>query len=114
MENARVVGAPGPAFSTSKAMSNDAPNDHECTVTTDSCIRYYDTGAGYLVFKVRFEYHPDHDRWFPIDHELIGASEVKDWSRVIESLEGLGLNQQEVTHLPKYRISECPSEKGCS
>lgn len=85
-------------------MSNDPPNDHERTVTTDSCIRYYDTGAGYLVFKVQFEYHPALERWFPIEHELLGISDVKDMTVVEEALHDLGVNQSSVRYLPEYQI----------
>jgi len=87
-------------------MLNDESQDHERTVTTDSCIRYYDTGAGYLVFKVRFEYHPNHDYWFPIEHSFRGAYDVEDWGVIEEKLRDLGLNRRAVRHVPEYTLTD--------
>lgn len=100
------VGAPGPAFSERESMCTNESNDHEVDATTDRCIRYYDTGDGHLVFRVRLEYHPKHDRWFPIEHELIGVSGVEDRSVIREILQELGMTCISVRHLPKYSLED--------
>lgn len=85
-------------------MSENESNEHEIDVTTDSCIRYYDTGEGYLVIKVRLEYHPELNRWFPIEHELVGVSNVKDPSVVQGILQEFGMRRKGVEHLPEFTL----------
>lgn len=93
-------------------MNENDSNEYEADVTTDSCIRYYETGGGYLVIRVRLEYHSELDRWFPIEHELVGVSDVEDPSVVRETLQEFGVRRKSVKHLPEFSLDHLRRTSG--
>lgn len=85
-------------------MCEKESNDHEVDVKTDRCICYYDTGEGYLVVKVRLEYHRELGRWYPIEHKLLGVSNVEDESVIGEIFREFDMNRKSVKHLPEFSL----------
>lgn len=68
-------------------------------------IRLYDTSGGYLVFRVRMEYEPEIDQWFPIQHHLIGVAHVHDPEAIDDVLREYEV-QVRVRNLPEFSLQE--------
>lgn len=104
----------GPVFSSQEYRQESESSDHQGNVTTGSCIRYYDTGDGYLPIMVRLEYHPEIDRWFPIENELLDISTVEDQSVIRDVLAELGTSRQSVKHLPLVTLDHLQRSGRCN
>ncbi|RDZ49825.1 hypothetical protein C5C07_20045 [Haloferax sp. Atlit-4N] len=70
-----------------------------------------DTGAGLLVYRVETEYRRHLDRRVTVARELVGFSDVSDWSVIRDALRARGHGVGATTHLPEIPLSELPEPR---
>ena len=77
-------------------------SDHEDDAPITTELSFWQTGGGYLVFRVRREYHPRFDNDFVVGRLLVGVAEVEDEQIVREILRVHDYNPNLIDELPTF------------